>query len=400
MWIFTNIAMALDTLPAEGRMLLLALLLTVALYGFNRLLADADPTLRVLFGKGALTALVLVPAGVYLLGVQVPVPVEQMRRYDTPWPAYVVWALLSVWLLGAVAQLVRLAAEWRRSSRMVADLPAANPKISDRVGHWTRRLNLPITVAVRCDGAEVPWHVGAMPGRPAQVVLPAAARNWPVGVVDVMLLEQLAMLKQSAWRWMFAGRVIAALYWPTPWVARMAADLAQVLVLPGLGLAQAAYRDPEGFQRDLKQLRQRAETLQTVDGDVRGVLRLANDGSYALVEPRVVSEDTAAASFEGKWAGTKRRRAAKVRDPYEQAYWLIAVASIVVGVATTLTLKQAAPEFEPRFLNVKWQDQMVRRIGAYGEEPRNREPPRTLGGSSSAAQQSGSESLSNDRSPD
>ena len=393
MWLFTNIAMALDTLPAEGRVLLLALLLTVALYGFNRLLADADATLRVLFGKGALMALVLVPAGVYLLGVQVPVPVEQLQRYDTPWPAYVVWALLSVWLLGALVQLVRLALEWRRSAGLVAELPEANSKIGSRIGHWTQRLNLPITVEVRCEGAEVPWHVGSMPRQPAQVVLPAAALNWPVGVVDVMLLEQLAMLKQSAWRWMFAGRVIAALYWPSPWVARMAADLAQVLVQPGLGLARAAYRDPEGFRRDLKQLRQRAQTLQPVGGDglYGSVLRLANDGRYEDVAPAPVSEDATAASFEGKWAGTKRRRAAKVRDPYEQAYWLIAVASIVVGVATTLTLKQAAPEFEPRFLNIKWQDQMVRRIGVYGEEPRNREPPRTLSSSRAEAQESDGE---------
>ena len=52
----------------------------------------------------------------------------------------------------------------------------------------------------------------------------------------------------------------------------------------------------------------------------------------------------------------------KLRNPYEQAYWLIAVASILVCVATTLTIRQAPPEFEPQYLNVKWQDQMMRRM--------------------------------------
>ena len=67
-------------------------------------------------------------------------------------------------------------------------------------------------------------------------------------------------------------------------------------------------------------------------------------------------------------AGTKANRREKERDPHEQAYWLIAVASILIGVATTLTQVPAAPEFEPRFLNIRWQDQMLPRMREYAEE--------------------------------
>ena len=60
-WVFTNVAKALDTLPAEGRVMLLGLLLTIALCGFARVLRGAAPALRLLYGKGALVALLAVP---------------------------------------------------------------------------------------------------------------------------------------------------------------------------------------------------------------------------------------------------------------------------------------------------------------------------------------------------
>ena len=104
----TAVAMALDTLPDFGRLMLLAFLLTLVLYGFTRLLpGELGSTLQVLYRKGALLALVCVPLAVYLSNVQVPVPVDEVRTFTTPVPGYVAAILLSVWLLGVAYHLFR-----------------------------------------------------------------------------------------------------------------------------------------------------------------------------------------------------------------------------------------------------------------------------------------------------
>ena len=56
--------------------------------------------------------------------------------------------------------------------------------------------------------------------------------NWPMGIVDVMLLQQLAQVKQNSWRWLLFGRVVQAIYWPAPWVGRLVDDLAEASVPP------------------------------------------------------------------------------------------------------------------------------------------------------------------------
>jgi len=86
--------MALDTLPAAGRILLLALLLSWGLFGFTRTLpGDSGSSLNVLYRKGALLALLLVPAMVYLLDIQVRVPVTELTRFVSPFLCYVAGAL-------------------------------------------------------------------------------------------------------------------------------------------------------------------------------------------------------------------------------------------------------------------------------------------------------------------
>ena len=208
------------------------------------------------------------------------------------------------------------------------------------------------------------------------LILPAAALNWPTGVVDALLLTQLAQLQQGSWRWLLFGRVVQAIYWPIPWVATLVQQLTQHLRRPALKLAAAAYRDPEGWQRDLRNLIKRASTLKPIELPAAGhIIRLPNDGAKPPLETPLRSVGIAPSlpkdiSFEDKLAQVKRQKRARESDPYEQVYWLIAVASIVVGIASTLTLVQAPPEFEPQQLNIKWQDQMVRRIREFydGEE--------------------------------
>ena len=363
----TYIAMALDTLPDYGRVMLLAFLLTLVLYGFARLLSDdMGSTLQVLYRKGALLALLVVPLIVYLVNVQVPVPVDEFRAYNTPVPGYFASALLLIWLLGLCYHVRIAVGVVQRTVAAVGDRLDASAKIVSRCEHWQQRLAYSQPVRVCVGGFEQAWHVGPslLRGREAVICLPAAAANWPAGLVDVMLLSQLAQLKQNNWRWLLFGRMVQAIYWPAPWVSGLVQQLAIHLVEPAERLAASAYRDNEGWTRDVRKLLKRTDTLQEIPPLVsRGLLRAPSQGVHWLpAPPQVDSVRVDGLVFEDKWAGTKRRRKDKTRDPYEQAYWLIAVASIVVGVSTTLTVVQRAPEFEPKYLNVKWQDQMVRRL--------------------------------------
>ena len=168
-----------------------------------------------------------------------------------------------------------------------------------------------------------------------------------------------------------------AIYWPITWVATLLQQLTQHLQWPGLKLAAAAYRDPEGWQRDLRNLFKRTSTLKAVGTPVAGkIVRLPNDGeeSASGSSGEAAMPEQKGNSFEDKFARTKLKKRAKETDPYEQVYWLIAVASIVVGIASTLTVVQAPPEFEPQRLNIKWQDQMARRLRDFYDEPEAEAP--------------------------
>ena len=363
----TNIAMALDTLPDFGRVMLLAFLLTLVLYGFTRLLpGDMGSTLQVLYRKGALMALLEVTLTVYLINVQAPVPVDEFKAYSTPVPGYLASALLLIWLLGVCYHVRVAVGVMQRTATASSEHTDAPATIIARCRHWQQRLAYPQSVRVCVGGAEQAWHVGPsrLRNRAAVICLPAAAANWPAGLVDVLLLSQLAQLKQNTWRWLVFGRLVQAIYWPAPWVSELVQQLAEYLVEPAERLAASAYRDNEGWVRDVRKLIKRTDTLQNIPAlETRGLLRAPSHGVHWLPpKPQVDRVRVDGLVFEEKWAGTKQRMKDKTRDPYEQAYWLIAVASILVGVSTTLTVVQRAPEFEPKYLNVKWQDQMVRRV--------------------------------------
>jgi hypothetical protein len=365
--LLATVAMALDTLPTYGRLMLLAFLLALMLFGFTRLLpAQMGSSLQVLYRKGALLALLGVPLGVYLINVQVPVPVDEVVSFDTPVPSYVASILLVLWILGVIYQLGRVIRQISTTLAHAARATDAHSKIVGRCTHWQKRLAYEGPVKVVCGGSEQAWHAGKpWPGvQPAVICLPAAAANWPAGLVDAMLLNQLAQLKQGSWRWLLFARVVQALYWPAPWISQLVQQLALHLVEPAERLAASAYRDNEGWIRDVRKLAKRTDLLQNIPAlGSDGLLRLPSDGiKWLPPRPQLQSVRVDGLVFEDKWARSKRRKKDKHRDPYEQAYWLIAVSSIVVAVSTTLTLVPRAPEFQPQYLKVKWHDQMVRRV--------------------------------------
>ena len=133
MWLFTQLAMALDTLPDFGRVFLLALLLTAALCGFARLMRGGKAgALSLLYRKGALLALIVVPAMVYLFDVKVPVPVVQVTRFAAIWPEYLAYGVLVVWLGGFLFSLAIILGDFRRTLRMQGSAAAVPGKLMSR----------------------------------------------------------------------------------------------------------------------------------------------------------------------------------------------------------------------------------------------------------------------------
>ena len=85
--LFELTAKVLDTLPDEGRVLVLAVLLSIAFAGVNRgLRSHPSLMLRVLFLRASLMALGLVPLLVYAIGLKMPVYVEQATQFGVTWP--------------------------------------------------------------------------------------------------------------------------------------------------------------------------------------------------------------------------------------------------------------------------------------------------------------------------
>jgi hypothetical protein len=374
-WILTSLAQLLDMMPAEGRLMLLALLLSVAFTVFARLLPiSGSHALDIVYRKAVLIGLLAVPFAVYVFNVRLPVAVAEVTNVATDLPAKITWLLLAVWLGGVLFHISLLSKSLRVTRAAVGGGDDSAGSMRTRLQHWQNRLNYGREVRLLCVGSERPWHYGGQqsPIQPT-VVLPAFALHWPNGVVDVMLLTQLAALKQRGWDWMMFGRLVQTLYWPAPWVRTLVDDLAGYLVGPALRLAAAAYRDPEGWRRDLRQYEQRVTTLDTSVSDTHlqrlpftGVVEQDNqEVTHALSRPSFAQLDKRA----------RERRKARLSDPHEQAYWLIAAASIVVATATTLTRVPTPPEQEYVPLLQQWETTMFRTIAEYEKDSNDTDDP-------------------------
>ena len=369
---FEHAALILDTLPLAGRIMLTAVLLALGLVACDHWLRRrGDGRLLLLFRKGGLFALLVLPGAIYGLGMQVSVPVVDMRSLSLMWPTYLSAVLAVVWAAGAIWHLYVLALDLRR----VPDAPGhvVSEVLQNRLAHWCGRLNVTPYPELRLGGAQRPWLQRQMaadvPGGNV-IVLPAAAQRWPRGVVDVLLLYQLAAVRQRVWWWLLAARLLAAVFWWLPPVREFAASLCTQLLPSVHSLAQSAYRDADGWRRDVRQAQQRLVELDGRPDFMPGKALRMQLGMQlgGLEEPQVPDESQKSADPAAKWARTRARRRYRYRDPYEQAYWLIAMVCIVAWVGSTMTLTQAPPQFEPEYLKVKWQDQMMRRLHDEGSK--------------------------------
>ncbi len=363
--IFELMAMALDTLPESGRIVLMAGMLATALYGFSRVIADHESlALQAFFRKGAFVSLIAVPLIMWIIGLRMPVYVEVAEAFSTQWPRYISWIVVAVWLVGALSVGGRYLYRARQTLAAGTAVSPATETVQKRAAHWRARLGLKDGVVVLAGGGEMGW---VLPGR---LIVPAASANWPKGTLDAMLLCLMAQNRERCWQWGVFANLVAALYWPIPWIARLAEEFADILPEHASRIAEAAYRDPDGWRRDVRKMQERAETLAAVGhGDDRLirlplVVQLKNTS-----QKNPESEEPEQTTFESKWANTRARRAARYFDPLERVYWLIASACIVVATTTTLTIEQASPEFEPAFLKVRWQDRMGPRLTERNEVP-------------------------------
>jgi hypothetical protein len=365
--VFATLALMLDSLPSIGRIVLLSGLLSVAVTVFARALRrNGIKGVNVIYRKAALVALLVVPLAVYVFNVRMPVTVDEVTPVSMAIPTLVTYAVVLLWSFGFVYQAHGLLRRVRKT-KVLAGPASESGELRSRLAHWRNRLNYEPKIEFVCTGSETAWHIGGF-GRLSRpvIVLPGAARHWPKGVVDVMLLTQLAGLKQRAWLWLVFGRLVQALYWPTPWVGGLVDDLAKHLVNPTRSLAQSALRDPDGWRRDWRNYEQRAATLDEV---VLGELvRLPDCGA----EEFEVDESSTSARER-----RARRWKERTRDPHEQAYWLLAAACILVATATTLTRVPTPPERDFVPLSQQWEVTMFRTVAEYGadEEPSD-EPPK------------------------
>ncbi len=364
---FEYIAMGLDTLPVYGRAMLFAYLLSVALAGIAWWLrSQPNENMQLLYRKGSLLALVLLPALLWLMDVQMPVHVEVVREFNSELPGWGALAVLGVWMAGTLPGLWKLRRAARMTHQAVGALPVvgedAGRKLAGRVAHWQQRLSLDGEHTVALAGGSQAWHAGRV------LALPSASLNWPAGLVDAAVLLQLAQRKQGCRRWLVFAHLVRILYWPAPWVGRLAVELVALLPRPAARLARAAYRDPDGWRRDVRNLAKRYEMLESPD---TRLLVVSTELEVAELPQEAWGGDVPR-RHAGTWKDTKLRRAMRHFDPYERAYWLIAVAALGAGLATTLTVVRQPPEFEPQYLQVKWQDQMGRRLH---DQPDDRPPP-------------------------
>ena len=157
--IFTAIAMALDTLPQFGRVMLLAVLLTAALCGLAKAapLASA-PGVNLLFRKGAVSALLLVPGLVFVTNLQMPVHVEQVTHFQTMIPTYLCYAVMLAWVASAIYALFKLSQEVLQSQRLAKQGDLAPAPMQQRLDHWCKRLSIAGEISLIVKGADEPWH--------------------------------------------------------------------------------------------------------------------------------------------------------------------------------------------------------------------------------------------------
>jgi hypothetical protein len=342
----------LDAVPDGARAALAALLLV----WFLRLFEIRIPRHEVQYGqsfrKSALTALVIIPGFVWLVPAsRMTVFVEELETSGMT--SNPIWLLLLIlWLSGVLtAGFAFLRAQWRAGQEM-ASLPVVEDgKLTARLTHWRLRLGMETALVL----VEVPGTDPRFLSSGSRVAIPAAARHWPGNLQDVLLIVALAHLKRRHRRWHLIGQLISCLYWPVPWMQRLADHLVQDFQQSADELAESCYRDRMGYDRALRQLEQRLrspagdravssakatplsllERIRARLGDyLRSLQRLLDP---ATEPPWRLDDLLMQRSSEQKLAWT---------DPYDKVVLFVGQAVFFSFLLTGATLKERPPEVD------------------------------------------------------
>lgn len=321
----------LDSLPNAGRALLSGAVLAIALVILESRLPHDCSGLAIAFRKTALLALVAVPLLICaVLDLRVVVVVEELPSVGRM-PALASWGALAVWAAGAIMQGAR---EVRRARAL--NLHAGDPDaaVLQRAEFWRRRIGLSPPVAVRRAAGEDPSTTGLL--RPA-IYLPRSAGRWPVTVQDAVLVHELLLVRHRDWAWLVLGRVVAALYWPVPQIARLTEDLRRAFQHAGDARAIEYFDDRLGYVRALRHVAQRIDPLPHEEPPHEEPTKSA---------PLLGWQDSAA--LEQRAADLASDAS---RDPcYEKVFWAMAQATLAVFLLTGTTLQRFYVDERPPFV--------------------------------------------------
>lgn len=323
----------LDSLPDASRAVLSGSVLAGGLCYVERRLPANFSGLAIAYRKAVLVALVFIPLLVYyVLGLRFVVVVEELPEIAGP-PSLLWWSLLGVWGIGLFARGASDVARLRRSAGQVADFPAADEKLASRLDFWRRRVGISQPVAVCLGNSEQPWTRGSL--KPV-IGLPRSAARWPAAVQDAILVHELCHIKHRHWLWLVAGRLVAALYWPIPWVAGLTEHLGHGFQEASDARAIEFFGDRMGYSRALKHIAQRIDPLPheqpgTQPAGNPALLAWQESASLGNREALVLSSVS--------------------RDPcYDRVFWGLTQATLAMFLLTGTTLEQIYIPEDPTFV--------------------------------------------------
>ncbi len=361
----------LDALPDGARAALAAAFLILFLRHFEARIPGFEIQYGQSFRKTALVALIFIPTFVWLVpDSRMTVYVEELGPADEG--VHPFWlVLLGIWLTGLLAALTALIrVRLGLRSEMHALPPIDDEKLANRMAHWQRRLGLqaPLTL-VESPGTEPKFFASA-----GSVAIPAAARHWPGNLQDLLLIVSLVHLKRRHRRWHRFAELVSCIYWPVPWVQKLADNLILDFQLSADELAESCYRDKLGYDRALRQLAQRLE--QPVGQPASAIAEPVPAGAWGrlaagvrnyLLRLRQLLEPAGEPPWHLSEVLSERNSDNQLTwtDPYDRVVLFVGQAVFIAFLLTGTTLKERPPEVDYEYsfpFELLWKEHFHRNL--------------------------------------
>ena len=312
----------LDSIPDPIRAMLSAIVLAAAVKILGRRIDTSDAGFNVSFRKTAIAALIGIPLIIcFALNWRFVVLVDELPAIGQA-PAALWWTVYAVWGCGALWHVARLGQRVRTVLRSPDQ--SAPEKIRRRLDIWCNRLNIDADrIAMVLDADDRPRVTG---WSKTVIRLPRASERWRTGTLDAVLLHELSHAKTRAWQWLLTSEIVAAMYWPAPWLRGLTVDLNRAFQRLADSKASAQLRDNLGYAAALREI-----------GD-----RIGEPAAADALDPLVLHwSDGASVHTRGKQISVGSS------DPlYDRVFWALAQATLAVFLLTGTTLREAREEDE------------------------------------------------------